>query len=143
VLFATAEIPVVDGSALGWAEEIRNAGLQPSPFKSTERGEMSIERPTLHENVTVQEGESFITFYPGPVMRLSVGLNWSSTAPVVGCQWFTWSPDSQHGRDHFCSVLAPARTCYPSVEGVEALMQEGLLQGGPDFVSLIGNKDKW
>lgn len=26
---------------------------------------------------------------------------------------------------------------------VEALLQEGLLQGGPDFVSLIGNDHEW
>jgi hypothetical protein len=77
-----------------------------------------------------------------------------------------------HGKGHFRVALAPARTWYTSVQvgctvslraalarsghglvilshvcilvqSVQSLMAEGLLQGGPDYASLIGDGNDW
>lgn len=139
------EVPIVDGSALGWATEVQRAGLRAAPAAASSDAVVPRRTHSLCQEVTVRDGEAFITYYPGPSARVSVGVDCSAAAPVVGRQWFTWSPEDpgHHGKDHFCVALAPARTCYPSAETVEALMAVGLLQGGPDYVSLIGNKDDW
>lgn len=107
-------------------------------------------------------------------------MDCSSEAPVIGCQWFTWSPE---GGEHFRWALAPARTFFASAEvsgrhcklpgpcqrgpsacvhmlphimdmrrpgppsallqAVQALVDDGQLQGGPDYVSIIGDGDDW
>ena len=90
----------------------------------------------------MRDGESFITYYPGPTSRVTgaqpaclhwplfwasarglqpallgpmcaVGVDCSAEAPVIGCQWFTWSPE---GSEHFRWALAPARTFFASAE---------------------------
>lgn len=61
----------------------------------------------------VQEGESFVAFFPGPSTQLSVGVDHAAVAPVIGRQWFSWSP----GRDdHFRWEVAPARTFFASAD---------------------------
>ncbi|KAL4854079.1 putative UDP-3-O-acyl-N-acetylglucosamine deacetylase 5 [Chlorella vulgaris] len=73
------------------------------------------------------------------------GIDCTVSAPVIGRQWFTWNSEDvgSHGKGHFRVALAPARTWYTSVQSVQSLMAEGLLQGGPDYASLIGDGNDW
>jgi hypothetical protein len=67
--------------------------------------------PPGSQVVTVGHGESFITFYPGSVPRVSAGIDEEDEAPVIGRQWFSWSPVDD---DHFRWEVAPARVVFPS-----------------------------
>ncbi|PSC74552.1 UDP-3-O-[3-hydroxymyristoyl] N-acetylglucosamine deacetylase 2 [Micractinium conductrix] len=137
------ELPIVDGSALGWASEVQRCGLRAAPAAADATAPRGIASPD--EVVTVRDGEAFITFYPGPSARVTVGVDCAVEAPVIGRQWFSWSPDDAgyHAGEHFKLTLAPARTFYASTAAVEAILEEGMLQGGPEYVSLIADRDSW
>lgn len=51
-----------------------------------------------------------------PACRPAVGVDCAVEAPVIGRQWFSWSPDDAgyHAGEHFKLTLAPARTFYAS-----------------------------
>ena len=98
----------------------------------------------LVQMVTVVDGESFVSFIPGPYARVSgkcgkssdcftdilcgvsqdgssnaciaVGVDYAEEAAVIGRQWFSWSPDDPgwQQEDSFISALAPARLVFPS-----------------------------
>ncbi|PRW20734.1 UDP-3-O-[3-hydroxymyristoyl] N-acetylglucosamine deacetylase [Chlorella sorokiniana] len=135
------EMPIIDGSALGWASEILRAGVQVALDAAGEEASQP-SAGSLQEVFTVQDGESFISFYPSQTARVTVGVDYTADAPVIGQQWFSWSPEANSESD-FISLLAPARTCFASVEQVLALREEGLLQAGPDYVSIVGNNQDW
>ncbi|KAL6770902.1 hypothetical protein ACKKBF_B33170 [Auxenochlorella protothecoides x Auxenochlorella symbiontica] len=128
-----SEVPVIDGSAMGWAVELRSVGVRPCGPQSTRAVWLSPPQP-----LTVGDGDAFITFYPGDVMKLTAGVEFE--APAIGRQWHTWSPDQD---EHFRYEVAPARRCFDSPEEVEALTQEGLLRGGADFVALVAQGQDW
>lgn len=109
----SAEIPIVDGSALGWASEIQLAGLRPAPSASTaeDGAARDVAAPSqastwaspsalvlvlpcapakqgrdVLQVVTTRDGESFITFFPGPVARItgwSVGAHPARLLPAA------------------------------------------------------------
>lgn len=135
------EIPVVDGSSLGWALEVQKAGV----CDVSEGGSrLALE---AEEMLTVQDGEAFITLYPGPVPKVTVGVDFGEADGVAGRQWFSWSPaDSTASREwdqHYRWEVAPARTVIPSIEVAEELFAKGLLRAGPDDCCLVGNGDAW
>lgn len=56
---------------------------------------------------------AFISFMPDTATRLSYGINHAAEAPIIGSQWFSWSPEDG---EHFRWAIAPARTFAPSLE---------------------------
>jgi UDP-3-O-[3-hydroxymyristoyl] N-acetylglucosamine deacetylase len=62
--------------------------------------------------VTGPDG-SFISFVPDTATRLSYGINHAAEAPIIGSQWFSWSPEDS---EHYRWALAPAQTYAPSLE---------------------------
>lgn len=64
-----SEVPVIDGSAMGWAVELRSVGVRPCGPQSTRAVWLSPPQP-----LTVGDGDAFITFYPGDVMKLTAGV---------------------------------------------------------------------
>ncbi|KAI3434519.1 hypothetical protein D9Q98_002592 [Chlorella vulgaris] len=139
------EVPIIDGSALGWAAEVQRTGLKAVATAGVSDAVVSKHVHSLQTEVTVRDGEAFITYLPAPCARVSVGIDCTVSAPVIGRQWFTWNSEDvgSHGKGHFRVALAPARTWYTSVQSVQSLMAEGLLQGGPDYASLIGDGNDW
>lgn len=135
------ELPIVDGSAFGWAAQVQRAGLRPAPSASGSDAPVSKSIHSLQQEVTQRDGEGFITFYPGTSARVTVGVD-CAEAPAIGRQWFTWSPE-EAGHEHFRYALSPARTWFTSPDAVRALLKEGLLQGGPDYVSIIADGEDW
>ena len=86
-----------------------------------------------------------MAFYPGPTARLSVGLDYSAVAPVMGRQWFSWSPEPLAGSpeqtaadpESFRWEVAPARTCFPSAQ------VSGWLLGRPAWTLCLGGLLRW
>ncbi|GAB4813684.1 hypothetical protein N2152v2_000730 [Parachlorella kessleri] len=149
-----SEVPIVDGSALGWCIELQKAGVRPAleaAGGSAAGQQANRTAPSPMQPIVVQEGESFVAFYPGPTARLSVGLDYSAVAPVIGRQWFSWSPEPLAGSpeqpaaepESFRWEVAPARTCFPSAQEVMKLVSEGEIKGGPDFCALVADFYDW
>lgn len=140
VMPPTLEVPVVDGSALGWVLEIQKAGV-----KESTGGGVPRMAPAPQEPLTVQDGDAFVAFFPCPTARVTAGVDYGPKG-VVGRQWFTWSPaDSSeldqlgHPDHHYRWDVAPARIVIPSAAAVQEMLDIGLLQAGPDGCCLVAD----
>eukprot|EP00198_Chlamydomonas_reinhardtii_P008805 XP_001698142.1 predicted protein [Chlamydomonas reinhardtii] len=120
-----AEVPVIDGSAGGWASQIQTSGLThalprddlpvpggefPAPADGEEAaaGDAEARKQRVCKMVvSVQRGASFVTLYPEDTFRLTVGLDRHLEAPVIGKQWFSWCMFEDL---HYMHSLADARS---------------------------------
>jgi UDP-3-O-[3-hydroxymyristoyl] N-acetylglucosamine deacetylase len=130
---AGPEVPLLDGSALGWVEAIAQAGrtLQPAP-----RSIAHIDRP-----VTVHQGDAFVAVFPSTVTRFTYGIDFEAAA--IGIQWFSWSPTTDpFSAEGFAAAVAPART-FGLAHQVEQLRASGLIQGGSLDNALVCGEDGW
>jgi len=127
------EIPLLDGSALGWAEAILASGWT---IQSTPRQTFTLDRP-----ITVQEGEAFVAAFPAETCRLTYGIDFDVAA--IGNQWFSWAfeadPDAPEG---FLKAVAPART-FGLAHQIDYLRAQGLIRGGSLDNALVCNQEGW
>lgn len=122
------EIPILDGSALPWAEVIARVG--------TREGELSlIERPPINEPLWVRSGDAFVAAFPAEELRLTYGIDFP---PPIGSQWRSFCP----GRDDFIAEIAPART-FARIEDVERLREAKLIQGGSLDCAIVCGPEGW
>ena len=63
------------------------------------------------QELTVREGEAFVSFVPQADQLLTAGLDYALEAPIIGRQWHTWS--SIHD-PHFYFEISPARAFHTS-----------------------------
>lgn len=127
------ELPLLDGSALGWVEAIGQAG----------RREQGAARPGAHlsQPVSVHHGDAFVAAFPAPEARLTYGIDFEVAA--IGNQWFSWSPAAEpFGPEGFATVVAPART-FGLAHQVEQLRASGLIQGGSLDNALVCGDQGW
>ncbi|KAG2451879.1 hypothetical protein HYH02_003654 [Chlamydomonas schloesseri] len=163
------EVPVIDGSAGGWAQQIQLSGLtaaharddlpvpggdwseeaaaegeQQEVLDEAEREErrQRVRKLVLRPQqvVAVQRGASFVTLYPEDTFRLTVGVDRHLEAPVIGKQWFSWCMFEDV---HYMQSLADARSWVTSPQQAMAMRDAGWLLGGTEGAMLIGNGDTW
>lgn len=116
------EIPVIDGSAQGWAMYVQTAGLRPAPAAAAGYGrggggggdDLSTPKLQLFPKrpFTVQDGAAFISLVPAETVRLTCGVDEGSASAAIGKQWHSWCPFED---DHYRYDLAPARPVYSSI----------------------------
>lgn len=167
------EIPIVDGSAMGWCIETQIVGVTPAvattSFSSSAPDATEQEQPSSRgypktapiftNTIVTYKNDAFIAYHPTTTTtttavksgsKITVGVDMSEDAPIIGKQWFTWvppisddaNPKAGGGEDHFRWQLSPARACFASIDALEKLVKRGWLQGGPDYVCLAGDGDK-
>lgn len=122
-----SEIPLLDGSALVWVEEIARAGLTP---------QAPAPQPILSEPIWIREGDAFVAALPSDSLRFTYGIDFDFAA--IGNQWQSWSPD----REPFVEAIAPART-FGLADQIEQLRQMGLIQGGSLENALVCDRSGW
>ena len=110
------EVPLLDGSALGWVEAIAAAGLEPA---ATPRPAP----PQLNQPLLRSRGSSVITATPADRCGLVGIIDFPQAA--IGRQQFALELTPQR----FVEEIAPART-FGFREQVEQLRAAGLIQGG-------------
>ena len=133
IAIAGPELPLLDGSALGWVEAIRQAGRRP---QGVPRSVARLSRP-----VSVHHGDAFVAAFPAPEARLTYGIDFEVAA--IGNQWFSWSPAAEpFGPEGFATVVAPART-FGLAYQVEQLRASGLIQGGSLDNALVCGEQGW
>ncbi len=115
------EPPVVDGSALPFAEVLRDAGIveQDAPRRELQ----------LAETISVSDEDRELTLIPGD--RCRVTYTFKSQSPPI-----TQLVSLEITEDTFVSEIAPARTfCFQ--HEVDALKAQGLGKGGTENVVII------
>ena len=120
------EVPLLDGSAREWAEEIIRAGW----VQQTDLRQIC----TVAQPIFVQQGESFVAALPAPQTRLTCGIDFSH--PAIGQQWHSIQPEE------FWSEVASART-FGLAEEVEKLLESGLIKGGSLENALVCGAQGW
>ena len=123
------EVPLLDGSALGWEEAIAEAGLQRA---ATPRPAA----PELQQAVVLHRGASVITATPADRFQLIGVIDFPQ--PAIGRQQFSIALTPQA----FVDEIAPART-FGFRDQVEQLRAAGLIQGGALDNALVCDGDHW
>ncbi len=120
------EPPALDGSATGWCDAIRNAGIQPQDSPARELA--------VHEIITVVEGASRYVVLPADEYRVSASIAFDH--PAIGEQYAgaAINPAS------FTEMLAPART-FGLDSWAESLQARGLALGSTDDNTIILRDD--
>jgi UDP-3-O-[3-hydroxymyristoyl] N-acetylglucosamine deacetylase len=120
------EIPLLDGSAREWAEQILLAGW-------TQQAEQrQYYRAT--QPIVVQQGDAFVAVLPAEQTRLTYGIDFSHSA--IGQQW------QSIVLEDFLTEIAPART-FALAEEIEKLRQSGLIKGGSLENALVCDRAGW
>ncbi|MEA3508568.1 MAG: UDP-3-O-acyl-N-acetylglucosamine deacetylase [Synergistota bacterium] len=111
------EIPALDGSALGFATELRDSTL---PVKTDNVTPINLHFPIIVED---KKTGAFAAAVPAETFSLSYIIRYH--APVIGCQAF----ESDITDDVFLREIAPART-FALASEVADLLRTGLARGG-------------
>ena len=126
---AGSEIPLLDGSAIGWIEEIEKVGMTHSTsFPSP--------RPEITSPIFVQKGESLIFAMPSKNLKLIGLIDFPHKA--IGQQMFS----IELSPNNFVKEIAPART-FGFLDQLEGLKKAGLIKGGALENALVCNGDSW
>lgn len=123
------EVPLLDGSALGWVEAIAEAGIEPA---ATSRSP----RPQVQAPITCHRGNSVITATPAAGFQLVGVIEFPQAA--IGRQQLTISLTPEC----FVEEIAPART-FGFRDQVEQLRAAGLIQGGALDNALVCDGEHW
>ncbi len=127
------EVPLLDGSALGWVEAIRQGGRQGQTVVRSQ--------PRLSQPVSVQDDDAFVTAFPSAQLRLTYGIDFE--VPAIGNQWFSWAPAAApFGPEGFATAVAPART-FGLAHQIDQLRAAGLIQGGSLDNALVCGPEGW
>lgn len=120
------EVPILDGSALPFAQGILRVGLK------NQRGRRSwfeVVKP-----VEIQDGARRIAIFPSPVFRVTCGIDFPHA--LIGAQEVDWSADD----DTFVDQIAPART-FQFLDKVQELRDAGLVRGGSLENAIVLSED--
>lgn len=109
------EIPVIDGSAFPYYQELIKSGLQQQEKK---RKIYKIEEP-----IFARAEDSYIVVLPYPGFKISYTLDYQH--PVIGSSYFEFEAEKMD----FAAEISRART-FGFAEEVERLHEQGLALGG-------------
>ena len=123
------EIPLLDGSALGWVEAIAEVGLTPA---ATPRADPLV----LERALVCHRGSSVITATPAERFNVVGVIDFPQAA--IGHQMLAieLTPEG------FTEQIAPART-FGFREQVDQLLAAGLIKGGALDNALVCDGDHW
>jgi UDP-3-O-[3-hydroxymyristoyl] N-acetylglucosamine deacetylase len=120
------EIPLLDGSARTWVQQISIAGWSSQPCLRSVN--------VLDSPVTVHRGEAFVAAIPAERRRFTYGIDFSN--PAIGQQWQSIL------ETEFVTEIASART-FGFAEEVEKLRAGGLIKGGSLENALVCSDEGW
>jgi UDP-3-O-[3-hydroxymyristoyl] N-acetylglucosamine deacetylase len=123
------ELPLLDGSARLWVEEIVAAGIESGENQIASSGAIS-------EPVWIRQDDIFVAAIPSPQLQFTYGIDFD-LAPI-GNQWHSWQPS----KADFSREIAPART-FGLAHQIEQLRQAGLIKGGSLENALVCDDREW
>ena len=120
------EVPILDGSALQFVEEISRVGL----VEQQEPRKYLVVRKEIH----LEERGKTISVYPAVSLQISYSIDFKH--PLIQKQTFEF----EASRDSFADEIAPART-FGFLHEVEELRKNGLVRGGSLDNAIVLSKD--
>ncbi len=123
------EVPLLDGSAIGWIEEIKKVGMINSI--TSPRPRLEIKSP-----IFVNQGESVIFAIPSEKLKLIGLIDFPYKA--IGQQMFS----IELSPNNFVKEIAPART-FGFLDQLEELKKAGLIKGGALENALVCDGESW
>jgi UDP-3-O-[3-hydroxymyristoyl] N-acetylglucosamine deacetylase len=127
------EVPLLDGSALIWAQSIAEVGLVTQAVTSNQVSQV------LTEPIWVRQGDAFVCALPSEETRFTYGIDFDLTA--IGNQWHSWLLD-KNKENSFVIEIAPART-FGLLHQIEYLRESGLIKGGSLENALVCGPEGW
>ncbi|KDP38116.1 hypothetical protein JCGZ_04759 [Jatropha curcas] len=129
------EVPILDGSAMGWVQAIEDAGLVVALDQLGNSCETMA--PYLNEPVYISKNDSFLGAFPSSTLRITYGIEFPQV-PAIGCQWFSLAhlDDSLYVKE-----IASSRT-FCIYEEVEQMRNRGLIKGGSLDNALVCSASK-
>lgn len=134
-----SEVPVLDGSTVGWCVEVETAGLRMASYGDRDKIRKVAYAPK--DVITVREGDAFVQLLPGPQQCVTVGIDHAADAPIVGKQWMSWCPSDDEAA--FRWEIAPARFFAPSIEYLMELRRQGFVKGGTSDCCVMAYGERW
>ncbi|MEW5312073.1 MAG: hypothetical protein WDW38_003730 [Sanguina aurantia] len=135
-----SEIPILDGSCLGWAINIQFAGLRPAYRQGQTSLVQKIGLMPPHMLTVCNDSGGFITLYPEQSLRITVGIDEAAVAPVIGKQWYSWNMlEDQHYRFE----LGGARLWATCPEALVDMRDAGMMKGGSEGCVLVAYGERW
>ena len=124
-----SEIPLLDGSAINWIDEISKVGMINSTTAPRSR-------PEITSPIFVSQGESVIFAIPSKKLKLIGLIDFPYKA--IGQQMFS----IELSPNNFVKEIAPART-FGFLDQLEELKKAGLIKGGALENALVCNGESW
>ena len=124
-----SEIPLLDGSAIDWIDEIAKVGMTNSTTAPRSR-------PEVISPIFVSQGESVIFAIPSKNCKLIGLIDFPYQA--IGQQMFS----IELSPTNFVKEIAPART-FGFLDQLEKLKKAGLIKGGALENALVCNGESW
>ncbi|MCS7030268.1 MAG: UDP-3-O-acyl-N-acetylglucosamine deacetylase [Gloeomargarita sp. SKYG116] len=119
------EIPLLDGSAQPWVEQLQRWGT----------GQPTVEG-VITEPIQVAEGDRFVAALPSQQLLFTYGIDFPDY-PAIGRQWVTWVPD----QEPFATAVAPART-FGLADQIAHWQAQGLIRGGSLANALVCDRER-
>ncbi len=123
-----AELPLLDGSAQVWVNEIARSRV-------ATKANLAIAE-AVAEPIWIHHHDAFVAALPSSVLRFTYGIDFD-VAPI-GNQWHSWQPD----QDDFSTEIAPART-FGLAHQIDQLRSAGLIKGGSLENALVCDEHQW
>ena len=124
-----SEIPLLDGSAICWVQEIEKVGMISSITSPRPR-------PEIKSPIFVSQGESVIFAKPSENLKLIGLIDFPYKA--IGQQMFS----IELSPNNFVKEIAPART-FGFLDQLEELKKADLIKGGALENALVCNGESW
>ncbi|MFB2938001.1 UDP-3-O-acyl-N-acetylglucosamine deacetylase [Aerosakkonemataceae cyanobacterium BLCC-F154] len=141
------EVPLLDGSAQVWVEEIVRVGGLLGPGAQGQENFLTQNSNLRTQNfpspqspiispLSVYQGDAFVCAMPAPELRFTYGIDFAVSP--IGNQWYSWCPS----QESFAVAIAPART-FGLASQVEELRAKGLIKGGTLENALVCDHERW
>ncbi|MEH1950192.1 MAG: UDP-3-O-acyl-N-acetylglucosamine deacetylase [Nostoc sp.] len=129
------EVPLLDGSASVWTDNIAQVGLVSQPVNN----QVTL---AITEPIWIYQGDAFVCALPAPETRFSYGIDFD--LPAIGNQWHSWllTAELENASASFATEIAPART-FGLVHQIEHLQKTGLIKGGSLDNALVCGPEGW
>jgi len=132
----TGEVPILDGGASIWVNEICKAGVVTASDLNDASGEKVAKKQFKpKEPIIVRDKDAFIMFTPQDKAKISYGIDLTYKSTAVGKQWYSWTP-LEDGR--YDDEIASART-FGTIQDFMAYYRHDIVKGGTASCSLIAN----
>jgi len=138
-------LPTLDGSSLAWVSNIEEAGIIYSKSGGYGSNEFHIKKRRKFRNYSkksfsIYDNESFIKYVPNNESKITVGIDFSEVAPIIGKQWVTYNLYSD---DHYKWEIASSKNYFISLDQMYELAEQGFYQFIDEKAMNIANFDKW